>query len=210
MQETQVQEKGGVIPGIGFNESLTRWCFKQSVGGVSDPFTIPNGYVVVNIAEAKDAGVKSFADVRESLQPLVLRKKKLEKARTIAAEYRQNLAEGDSLRRVSTINPSIPVQETGTFTLGGIVPGVGRDPVFIGTVSGLKPAQISQAFLGQRGAFLVQLLSRSAFDSVAYNAQREMLHSRLLQDKRSRFASDWLEKLKENANIEDNREMFFR
>ena len=50
----------------------------------------------------------------------------------------------------------------------------------------------------------------STFDSTAFAGQREMLKSRLLQEKRNRFLSDWLTKLKEKADIEDDRDLFFR
>ena len=57
---------------------------------------------------------------------------------------------------------------------------------------------------------MIQLLSKTDFDSSAYASQKEMLTSRLLQEKRQRVLTDWLEKLKEKAEIVDNREMFFR
>jgi hypothetical protein len=61
---------------------------------------------------------------------------------------------------------------------------------------------------GLRGAYLLQLLSRSGFDSTAYAAQREMLASRLLAEKRSQFVNDWLQQLREQAEIEDNRDLY--
>jgi hypothetical protein len=32
----------------------------------------------------------------------------------------------------------------------------------------------------------------------------------MLQEKKSRFVSDWLQRLKEKADIEDKRDIFFR
>jgi parvulin-like peptidyl-prolyl isomerase len=209
-QEVQIQEKGGVIPGLGFNESLVRWAFKNSPGAVSEVYTFPSGYVVAAVVGAKDAGVRPFADLQESLKPLVLRKKKADKAETIAAGYRDKLAATDSLRALAAMAPQVTVAETGPFTEGGVVPGVGRDPVFLGTAAALKVGQISRAVQGQRGAYILQLLSRTEPDSIAYKAQREMLRTRMLQDKRSRFAAEWIERLKEHADIQDNRENFFR
>ncbi|MCC6398449.1 MAG: hypothetical protein IT282_15650, partial [Bacteroidetes bacterium] len=53
-------------------------------------------------------------------------------------------------------------------------------------------------------------LAVSPFDSVGFSSQRETLKSRLLQEKRNRFLSDWLAMLKEKADIEDMRDQFFR
>jgi hypothetical protein len=47
-------------------------------------------------------------------------------------------------------------------------------------------------------------------DSTVYTAQRDGLRTQLLQEKRNRFLSEWLEKVKADANIVDHRDMFFR
>jgi peptidyl-prolyl cis-trans isomerase D len=210
VKETQVREKGGMVPGIGLNESITRWAFDQSVGTVSEPFTIPRGYVVMSIADASDAGVKPFEEVKESIRPLALRKKKLEKAEERAAQLKAELAPSDSLWKVNQLDPRVKVQRTGTFTLGGSVPGAGRDPNFLGAVSGLAIGEISPPVKSVRGAYLIQLLSKTPFDSVGYQQQYETLRTQLLQEKRNRFLTDWLAKLKENADIQDNRDKIYR
>ncbi len=210
VKEAQVQEKTAVIPGVGVNQAVLRWTFNESVNAVSEPYSTPGGYAVFHLAEIKDAGVRPFAEVKESVRPLALRQKKIEKVKALAGELRQKLSGSDSLTRISALNPSITVQEIPSFTLGSAVPGIGRDPAFLGTVASLKPGDISPAVQNTRGAFLVQLLSVSPFDSSAFAAQREMLKSRLLQEKRNRFLSDWLSMLKEKADIEDQRDLFFR
>ncbi len=210
VKETQVQEKGGVVPGIGLNEGVTRWAFKNKVGTVSEPYTIPGGYAVFTVAEIKNAGVKPLDEVKESIKPLVLRKKKLAKTEELAASLKAKLSPTDSLAKVHELNPAIPVQRSGQFTLAAGAPGVGRDLNFIGAVSGIAIGQISAPVSGFRGAYLIQLLSRTPFDSTAYTAEREGLRNQLFQEKKNRFLTEWIAKLKENADIEDDRENFFR
>jgi peptidyl-prolyl cis-trans isomerase D len=210
VRESQVQEKSTVVPGVGMLPQVVRWAFANKVGTVSEPYSIPTGSVVVALTEVKDAGVKPFDEVKEQARPLAVREKKIARAKEIAAALRQKLAAGDSLTKVTTFNPAVRVQELPSFSLGTSIPGIGRDPFFLGAVAGLQPGQISQAVQSQRGAYLVQLLNVSGFDSVAFNTQREGLKSRLLQEKRNRFLSEWLTKLKDKADIEDNRDQFFR
>ena len=210
VKETQVQEKSTVIPGIGINEAAIHWAFGAKVGAVSDPFTITNGSVVLCVAEAKEAGVRPFDELKESLKPLALRKKKMERVKEIAAEARATLAPGDSLTKLAGRYPSVTVQSTGSFTAGGSILGVGRDPAFIGAVTGLTAGKISPPVLGARGAYLIELLSSTPFDSNAFAAQKEVLRSRTLQEKRNRFLSEWITRLKEKADIEDKRDMFYR
>ncbi len=210
VRETQVQEKSTLVPGLGINEAMTRWAFAAKVNEVSEPFTVPSGYVVATVTEAKAAGVRSFDEVKESLKSAALRKKKIEKTMADAAEVRSKIGPTDSLSRAEQIVPGSKVQQTGSFTVGGVIPGVGRDLAFLGAVQSLEPGKISVPVQGQRGALLIQVLSRTPFDSTGYMAQREVLQSRLLQEKKARFLADWLARLREGADIEDHRDLFYR
>ena len=208
VRDAQVQEKGGFVPGLGVHEGMTRWAFKEKVGAVSEPFTVANGYAVVTIVEAKDGGVRPLDEIKETLRPLVLREKKLQRAVQMAAQVRAQLSPGDSLTKIRQINPAIPVNETGPFVAAGTVPGIGRDPKFVGAAEGLALGAISNPVEGLRGAYLLQLLSKSVFDSTAYAAQREALAGRLLAEKRSQFVNNWLQQLRDKAEIQDNRDLY--
>jgi len=210
VRESQIQEKGGVVPGIGVNERITRWAFEEKVGAVSEPFNIPNGHAVFVVDEAKDAGIRPFDEVKESLQPQVLRQKKIEKVEAFASDLKAKLSPSDSLAKLEELDPKIKVMQTGSFSFGGSIPGVGRDQNFLGTVAALSVGQISTPVRGVRGAFLIQLLSKTELDSAAFATQKGVLRTQMLQEKRDRFLRDWLAKLKDDADIEDNRDIFFR
>jgi parvulin-like peptidyl-prolyl isomerase len=87
---------------------------------------------------------------------------------------------------------------------------VGRDQNFLGAVAALSVGQISTPVRGVRGAFLIQLLSKTELDSAAFATQKGVSRTQMLQEKRDRFLRDWLAKLKDDADIEDNRDIFFR
>lgn len=209
-REAEVQKKGGFIPGIGVNESVTRWAFDNKVGSVSDPYTIPNGWAVFTVVDATQDRIKSFEEMKETLKPQVLRKKKLEKVKEIAAQAKAKLAPGDSLARIASIEPRAQVQTTNEFLMSAGAPNVGRDLAYFGATEVLETGQISPPVIGQRGVYLIQLLAKTPFDSTAYAAQRETLRSQMLQEKRNRYITEWLTKAKETAKIEDNRDLFFR
>jgi parvulin-like peptidyl-prolyl isomerase len=210
VRTAQLQEHSPMIPGVGINEAVTRWAFSSKLGAVSEPFTVPNGSIVCAISEVKDAGVRSFDEVKESLRPSVLRKKTIEQARVLAEQARASLGAGDSLKSITRTSPSVTVASTGTVSLLGSIPGVGRDQTFLGVMSGLQPAEISRAFTTTRGAYLVQLLSKTGIDSASYAAKREQIRDQMIRDKRNRFLPEWIAKLKERAEIEDKRDNFYR
>jgi len=210
LQETSIQEEGGVIPGIGVIQSVSRWAFTNSAGEISEPFTVPGGYAVFAITEENPAGVRPFTEVKESVRPLAMSEARIDRTVEIAQGVRDQLQPGESLSKVSELNPAIDVRSAESFTLAGSVPGVGRDQSFVGTVAGLEPGQISGPVRSTRGAYLIELLSRSPLDSTAYVAQKESLRGRILQDKRNQVLTAWLEGLRQDADIEDHRDLFYR
>lgn len=210
VKEAEVQEKGGFIPGLGVNEAVTKWAFKHKIGAVSEAYSIPNGWAVFTIAEAKDAGVKPFNDVKDQFRATVLRNKKIEKLKDIAAALKAKLAPGDSLTKLASLDSRLQVQRTGEFTFNASAPGVGRDLNFFGALEALKVGQISPPITSPRGAYLIQLVGKIPFDSTAFAGQRETLRAQMLQEKRGRYIGEWLAKMKEAASVEDNRSIFFR
>ena len=102
------------------------------------------------------------------------------------------------------------LQKTGSFKATDAPQGVGRDYAFIGQVTSLKPGEMSKPFEGTRGFFIVKVLSKTAFDSTQYAGEKNTLRDQILQEKRNRMFSDWITALRDKADIEDNREKFFR
>ena len=210
VRQTQIEEKSTLVPGLGVNAPMTKWAFGAKLNAVADPFTLPGGEVVAMVAEIKPAGVRPYEEVKESLRPAVLRKKKIEKVMQLAAEARAKLGSGDSLKNVVQFYPGAKVAATGDFTPSGFIQGVGRDLAFTGAAETLEPGKISNPVQGQRGAYLIDVTARTAFDSTAYATRKVSIENQMLQEMKSRYLNDWLTKLRESADIEDNRDVFYR
>jgi parvulin-like peptidyl-prolyl isomerase len=210
VREAVARGKSATIAGLGTSEAAVRWAFDNGTGEVSDPFNIANSYVVFSITEAKEAGIRPFDEAKEVLRPAVLRTKKVKQAVAMAAGICSTLAPGDSLGAIRAIRDDVTVQKVGPITLNASIPGIGRDQNVMGALSGLTPGRISNPVESTRGAFLIQLLNRSEFDSTAYREQRGSLVAQMLQERKGRIFNEWLNKLKETADIEDNRDVFFR
>lgn len=74
----------------------------------------------------------------------------------------------------------------------------------------LNVGQISPAIKGTAGVYVIQLLSKTPFDSTTFKIQRLTLMQQLMQREKSSIVNDWLQNLKETASIEDNRSKIFR
>ena len=209
VQETSEFTKGTFIPGLGQFESLNKFAFKNALGDISDAYQVNNGYAVVKISEVKKEGVRPFEDVKESLRPRTLRQKKMTQLKEIVQQKYSILGENGDLNAL-TADANISVQTTGDFSFGGAIPGVGREYAVSGAAKNGETQKILSPIEGKRGYYLVKILNRTAFDSSAYSASKNMLSMQLINEKKQRVLTQWLEKMKETADIEDNRDSFFR
>jgi len=210
VQETGLFSENGVIPGIGRSESVMRFAFDHRSGTISDVLEAGgDGYGVFLISETIRESVRPLDEVRSQIQSTLRDKKRREMAEAKIYEITQQL-EGRSLEAISEIDPSLSVRTAEDFGINSNISGVGRDHRFVGAAFGLEPGEISQPIEGSRNFYLIEVLQRTEFDEEQYAEQRDSIKEQILQSKQQQFFSRWLEGLREDAEIVDNRYRFFR
>jgi len=124
---------------------------------------------------------------------------------------RSKLSQGDSLNKLTSLNPILKVTNAQAISPNGTVASLGRDLFFLGAVSKLNVGEISQPVENpNRGYYIIHLLSRTPFDSAAFTSQKESIRKQLLDGKRNKFMNEWLNNLKKEATIVDNRDTFYK
>lgn len=209
--ETQSFADGaGFIPGLGASSALVRFTFDNSVGDISDVYRVPAGYVVAKISDATKAGFKSFEELNQQLTAAVKRQKKLDKSKEIAQEVHQKIKDDGTLTNAPKVNPAVTFDVVSSFTPKGNIPGIGRDNAFIAYCMEGPIKEISEPIVGNRGSFLIRLASRTDFDEKAFETQKKTIRDNLIQQKRQQFFAEWIQKVREDADIIDNRHVFYR
>jgi len=208
LETTPFVETTYSVPGLGANKRIIDFAFNNDLNAVSEAFKASSGYAVVMISEIIKEGVKPFDEVKEILKPQVIREKKFEKAKAYADEIKKKI-NGD-LNKISQINEKIKVITTGSFTgQTGSVPTVGRDFAFVEKAQELQVNKISDPVKGFKGYYLMKITERSQFDSSGFSIQKTTLRDQLLNEKRSAYFNLWLSSAKKNADIVDDRYLFF-
>ena len=210
IQETPEFQKTGTIYGIGYNEAVTNFAFANKIGTISDPIHIQIGVAVFKVSGIKEEGLRSLDEVKNIVQSMALRDKKMMKLRGQVDEFYKTLTPSSDLITTTQSIPNLIAQKTGPFTPVTFPAGVGRDLKFIGAALSLKSGELSKPVDGNRGFYIIKLLSRTEIDTVKYDVQRASLREQLLQEKRNRAISDWQTALREKAEIVDNRDKFYQ
>lgn len=208
--ETPEFQKTGSIPGIGQNDVVTSFAFGNKLGTISEPIYTKDGIIVIMVSNVREEGIRSLEEVKSTVKSMAIKQKKMEKVREQVDAFYKTLTSSSDIISAAQSNVNLIAQNTGVFKPTDGPPGIGRDLKFIGSALSLNPGELSKPFEGNRGYYIIQLLSKSPFDSVKYSSERELLSGQILQEKRNRAISDWHNALREKADIVDNRDKFFR
>ena len=133
--------------------------------------------------------------------------KQFEKSLALAQEVMKK-ADND-LNKVKEIDPKVQVGTTGRFNTTTAIPTVGKDNAFIYTSLQMKVGETSEPVKGLKGYYVIHLNEKTPFDSTAFQNQLPTLRNNVFQEKKNAALSNWVTQIKEQADIVDNRYMFY-
>jgi parvulin-like peptidyl-prolyl isomerase len=198
----------GFVPGVGMKPSVSNYIFRSEVGTISEMFEVPQGFMVLRVAEIQKERVKPLEEVQAQIEN-ILRTEKLKDMAFEAAKAARHKLNGSMTLEDLAAQDSLEIKTPEAFTRSGFISGIGRDPDFIGTAFSLQLNQISPAVKGTRGAFLIQLMSLEPINEADYQEKKETIRSQLVDRARQNAFLQWYADLKEKASIKDFRDLYF-
>ncbi len=203
VQEMRIEEGQQFLPGIGQSRAILNFLADADEGDISQVIELDDRFIVLQLVEVTPEGYRSFEEVRDEIRPRVLLEKKKE---VQVARLRQTLQQHgfDGLAEALGTTVQTVTQLSYSQTL---IPGLGREPRFIGTVFGLQEGETSDVVAGENAAFVVQL-TRLYEPPPLSEQMREQIRQQLLNQRRQQVMTQWLAALREQADIKDYRRRF--
>jgi hypothetical protein len=168
-----------------------------------------NGIYLCQAVKTIPAGITPYSDVKDRVQSIVLREKRAELAHKRGEELAKQMASGKSFEQVAA-EAGKPILETGFFNRTGFVPKVGSDADFIGAAFGLSASKpYSKSVNSRTGAYIIKFVARQAADTSLFDAKADSLTNDIFTTKRKDVWNKWLASLKQNAKIEDYRNLYY-
>lgn len=203
--------RGQYLPEIGPTSVPAAFAFTHSEGDISNVLKVSDKYLIFRVKEIIPEGFKDLAEVRTEIEGKILDEKRTDEARKIAEEARARILESGALQPIADeFEFGVEYKETGEITRRAIVPGIGRYTEFTGTAFGLEEGEISDVITLPNGLFILKVLERIEIDEEAFENAKENLRRELETYQTNSVMSRWYEALKDEAEIEDNRELFFQ
>ena len=191
------------IAGIDNPRQIVRWAFedKTKVGDISTIFELDDMFVVAALTEIIPEGYAPLEKVAEQSKFAILNKKKgevaVERMKACGTDYNRMVSElGAENTTVSDI--SMESRSVGNF-------GVESD--VIGTIMGMKEGEVVGPVAGNTSAFVIKNVKRTAPAPLTdySNIERE----KKAQFDNKVFNGSVYTALRNNADIEDNRVLFY-
>ncbi|MCM8571051.1 peptidylprolyl isomerase [Gramella jeungdoensis] len=187
------------IPGAGAQRRVIQWAFEDEakVGDVRR-FDTNSGYIVAQLTSKKDKGLMSVEEASSIVTPILTKEKK--------AQLIKDRLKGNTLQEIAN-NHGESVQTADAVNLNSpTLAGAGEEPEVVGAVFAMEPGEISEPIAGEKGVYVVELVSKfeaPAMDSYRAFAQQESMA------RRAEASMRVFEALKKKAEIEDNRARFY-
>ncbi len=205
VETANVTDDQDAIPGLQVSRDAFRWIRRSAVGDISDPLDATTAFVVFHVTEMTPEGFRPFDEVREEIEPRVLLEKKEAVQLTRLQEAVQRSG-SDLSALAAAVGQSVQTLESLALN-APVIPGLGREPRVVGTAFGLAAGSVSRAIAGDAAAFVVRPRAFTGGElSALTTEERDQIREQLLNRKRQQIRQQWIQNLRDNADIEDFRD----
>ncbi|MDD3131833.1 MAG: SurA N-terminal domain-containing protein [Bacteroidales bacterium] len=198
----RLNESSNRIAGVENARQLVRWAFeeKRPIDAVSNVFEDDDQFIVATLTNIREKGFTPLEEVKEQIRPLVVNQKKADliakRISDLNAQSIEQIAESMN-QNVDSVAVSYASRN---------LPGFGSEYELIGTIFTLEPGKVSEPIKGNNAVFVVKVTDvTQATPTEDYSATAGMLERRFT----SRVPNSYMNVLKEDVKINDNRLMIY-
>lgn len=176
--------------------------FNLIEGEVSDIQDFGDGYYIMDLVAKRPSQIPELSAVKEKVKADLIRQKRDEKAMADAEAVLAALKDGMSLAEVEKKFDLKPAA-TGFFKRNDAIPNIGYERELAAMAFELSDQNKlpQEVVKGRKGYYVIQFNERKAPDMDAFDKEKDTITEQLLQQKRFRTFSAWLEQLKNGSEI---------
>ena len=210
ISQENVEQSSSRVRAIGSMRSGVRYAFNNKVGSVSDVLENDQFYAVFHVDSLIEEGHKSFTSVKSQLMNKVKREKQKSASRDIIDGLAIELNAGEqSLRSLIEKQKIFDSVKDESKTINEGFTSIGRSNFITGALLNSVEGKIVGPVETNRGWAIINIKAIASIDSTEFEVQRESLASGLQTKKQNQYLQNWLDDLKDNAEIVDNRNYFY-
>ena len=211
---SKVQDKLNIndysVVGVGGLRSAVRFAFNNKLNDVSDILENDQYFVICKIEKITLPGFKPISDVEKQIE-ISLNQEKIKAATLdVTNDFLITLSSPNmSISKMLSPEEGVDVIKEDIKTLSQGFTSIGKSNQITGAVLNSEIGDLLGPLETSKGYSLVQVLKIADFDSVEYVIQRDIIKNSLFTRRQNQYFQAWLNDLKKNSDIIDNRKYYF-
>ena len=198
--------KDTFVSGIGSFQSAVRFAYLSEAGTHSTVMQNETHFAIFHLSKITPAGNRPFEQAKVSIERKLTNELKQDMAREAAAALLPQLeARTDWATVEMEGREGLTIESLQGVKGSGSIKGLGRVHEIFGFLENAQAGAISPIMDTPRGAVVIRLNARSDFSIEDFDGQYNELYENLTQTRQNEVWSKYLENLRENAEIVDNR-----
>jgi len=198
-----IRKLGGLRAGV-------RFAFNNKTGAVSDILENDNYFAIIHVDSVIAPGIRSFDEVSNQLKGKLKKEKvmaaTLEKANKLLVQVSSGTKSLETLMDEDSELEGVK-DETKKLTQG--FTSVNRSNYVTGALLASNVGEIVGPLETGRGHALIEVKAIADMDSTEFEIQKATLRRTIFGRKQNQYFQSWLDDLKSNADIVDNRKYYF-
>ena len=194
---------------LGPFRSAVRWAFNSKIGDVSDPLETESFYAVFKLDSIMPEGVKSFEQTKNEIYSDLLKESEFEATNLYAEEIKSEILNGSNFKSIKDKNNRLEFIPSDKKKLSGSFISLGKSEQLVGALISSKKGSLIGPVKTSRGYGIVKVENIAKFDSANWEVSKDLIRNDLMAKKERETYGNWMNNLKEEANIVDNRKYHF-
>lgn len=197
-----IQKKSIFIDDIGVARDAVRFAFNSEIGEVSDYVENDDYFIVCYLDQISDKKTLSFESVKEALIEQSTKNIKDDEIKRIAdGIVNENL----DLLKLSEENPNFEYVKETSGNLIGSFESIGKSNYISGALINSEKGDLLGPLPTLRGQAFVKVLEIDELSEKDFDEKKESLKFSLIIQRQNLIWSNWLQGLRDDSEIEDNR-----
>ena len=204
-QESGFFARDESIPGIGSSPEAVSRAFEMQVGDVSGPLQAARGFAFEALTALQPPSMPKLDEVKDRVRDEVIKQKARDLSRQKAAAVAATLKGAADFEKAARA-AGVDAKTTELITRDAPIPGLGAAPEAMDAAFKLPVGAVSDPIATDTGTVVFKVLEKKDVTPTEWAANVERFREEQIADKRNRFFSAYMVKVKQKMKIEINRE----
>jgi peptidyl-prolyl cis-trans isomerase D len=201
VQESGFFQREDPVPGLGASPQVAQTAFRLKEGEVSEPVNSARGPLFLIVAEKKDPYVPKLDEVSGRVREDAIRARAADLSRQRATDIAASLRQANDFAAAAKAQ-GFEAKETDLIARGSTLPDIGISPEVDAVAFTLPPNAVSEPIRLNDATVIVRVVSRDEVTPDEFSREKETFRAELLNERRNRFFSSYMTKVKEKVKIE--------